>query len=191
MRRLSGDDDLDDVGILLRHPFVDSFQVLRKVGQIVVRDDALHVLESANGVCDVRFEIDPFKPTRHDALLQKHLAGFLRPAPAPSVLWPADRRDHRAWLVRKQALEIERSGDKVDTQFDECGAALAGFPDFGDHHLVAGPPNYHADPLCVRRHRCRPVAERCPMTFHFMTGFPPEQANPMFRLPVLSPWRPE
>ncbi len=141
---VGGDGDLDHVGVLGAHARVDLLQVGRHLAEVVVTNDALDVLEAANLVDDVGFQVHPVE-TRDDGLAQQGLPFLLGTGKAAAVHGPANGGDHGAGLVGQQPLEIGGLGEEIQPQLHEAGAALARLLDFDLHHLVAGAADDDAD----------------------------------------------
>ncbi len=133
---LGGDDDLDQIGVLLAHLLVDELELFGHLADVVIADDALGFAEAWDLIDDVDFQIDEIE-ARDDGLAQEHHALLLGAGPASAVLLPAIGGDHRAGAFVEQALEVGGLGEEVEPQLDQLGALLGGFLNLRLHHAMA------------------------------------------------------
>ncbi len=67
----------------------------------------------------------------------------------PPSTGAAKRGDPRAFLQRREPLEVDGLGEEVEPQLDELGPRLHRFFEFGHHHLVAGPADHDQHPIRI------------------------------------------
>jgi hypothetical protein len=136
---------------LLAHVFVNLFQILRHIAQVVIADNPLDVLEPADAVGNVGLDIHPIE-TAHDSLTQEHQTFFFAAGPTAAVLRTTHGSDKGAGPIGDKALEVRGFGQEVHAQLDHARPALGGFLKFDLHHLVPGAANHDTDVFAFERY---------------------------------------
>ena len=150
MRLVGGRGDFDHVRVVLCQLGMDRRQLLGRLAEIVVADNALRLAEAGNRAGNILLEVDVID-SLGDRRSQQHQPLLLVADPLAAIDLATAGNKHGAGPLIQQPLEIHVAGDPIQPQFDEPSPRFHQVLMLGKHVPMPTPTNADTDHRCYKR----------------------------------------